>query len=51
MRTIVARFRDDKQHHKELGEQNGAAKAPFYPVLYPAIQTACKFGVAVASRV
>lgn len=47
---VIAKFRDEEQHHKELGERNGAASAPFYPLLYPAIQTACRFGIAVASR-
>lgn len=48
--SIIAKFRDDEQHHQELGEQNGSAQAPFYPILYPAIQAACKFGIAVASK-
>jgi ubiquinone biosynthesis monooxygenase Coq7 len=48
--SIIAKFRDDEQHHQELGEQNGSAQAPFYPLLYPAIQSACKFGITVASK-
>ena len=49
--NIVASFRDDEQHHKEMGEVNGAAKAPFYHALYPSIQTACSIGILIASKI
>lgn len=50
LQTVVAKFRDDELHHKELGEQNGAAKAPLYPLLYHGIRGACMLGVKLARR-
>ena len=48
--TIISRFRDDEEHHRELGAQNGAAQAPGYAVLFPAIQAACAVGIEIAKR-
>ena len=51
LQAVVAKFRDDELHHKELGEQNGAAKAPLYPLLYNGIRLACMIGVKLARRI
>jgi demethoxyubiquinone hydroxylase (CLK1/Coq7/Cat5 family) len=50
LQSVVAKFRDDELHHKELGEKNGAANAPLYPVLYNGIRWACMLGVHLARR-
>ena len=49
-RDTVRKFRDEEMHHQELGENNGAADAPFYPILYPSLVAACKFGIHFGSK-
>lgn len=50
LKDYIAKFRDEEKHHQELGENNGAADAPFYTLLYNGIRSACRVGVAVAKR-
>lgn len=50
IKDYVAKFRDEEKHHQELGENNGAAEAPLYPLLYNGIRNACILGVALAKR-
>jgi ubiquinone biosynthesis monooxygenase Coq7 len=47
LRAIVERFRDDEQHHHELGMQHGGANA--LPGLYPMIKGVCIFGLSVSA--
>ena len=49
-RETVRKFRDEEMHHQELGENNGAANAPFYSVLHPSLVSACKFGIFFGQR-
>ncbi|KEG14637.1 putative ubiquinone biosynthesis protein COQ7 [Trypanosoma grayi] len=51
IKDIVVKFRDEEEHHQHLGETNGAAEAPAYPLLYNGIRLACKMGVSLAKRV
>ncbi|KPI84693.1 hypothetical protein ABL78_6262 [Leptomonas seymouri] len=51
VKNYICKFRDEEKHHQELGEQNGAAEAPAYPLLYNAIRFGCKIGVALAKRI
>lgn len=51
VKRYITEFRDEERHHQELGEQNGAAQAPAYPILYNGIRMACKLGIALAERV
>nr|AGU68105.1 ubiquinone biosynthesis monooxygenase Coq7 [Angomonas desouzai] len=50
VKKYIVKFRDEEKHHQELGEQNGAAQAPAYPLLYNGIRYACMFGVELAKR-
>lgn len=50
VKDYIVKFRDEEKHHQELGEQNGAADAPAYPVLYNGIRYACMLGVELAKR-
>eukprot|EP00759_Apiculatamorpha_spiralis_P013020 PhF_6_TR19830/c0_g1_i1/m.28911/K06134/COQ7; ubiquinone biosynthesis monooxygenase Coq7 len=50
LRGVIKKLRDDELHHHDLGMQNGAEKAPLYPVLYGAIQAACNVGIWLAKR-
>ncbi|CAJ1029912.1 Ubiquinone biosynthesis protein COQ7, putative [Leishmania lindenbergi] len=51
VKNYIVKFRDEEKHHQELGEQNGADRAPAYPLLYNGIRLACKIGVALAKRI
>lgn len=51
VKDYIVKFRDEEKHHQELGEQNGAADAPAYPLLYNGIRAACHFGVNVAKTI
>ena len=51
VKDYIVKFRDEEKHHQELGEQNGAAEAPAYPLLYNGIRLACIIGVALAKRI
>ncbi|EKG01414.1 ubiquinone biosynthesis protein COQ7, putative [Trypanosoma cruzi] len=51
IKDIVAKFRDEEEHHQRLGETNGAAQAFCYPLLYNGIRLACRMGVNFAKKV
>ncbi|CAJ1014728.1 putative Ubiquinone biosynthesis protein COQ7 [Leishmania utingensis] len=51
VKNYIVKFRDEEKHHQELGEQNGADRAPAYPLLYNGIRLACKIGIALAKRI
>ncbi|EPY31548.1 ubiquinone biosynthesis monooxygenase Coq7 [Angomonas deanei] len=51
VKKYIVKFRDEEKHHQELGEQNGAAEAPAYPLLYNGIRYACMLGVELAKRI
>lgn len=51
LREVVRKFRDDEQHHHEMGLAYGADRAPFYRALYGSIQVACHIGIWLAKRI
>ncbi|ORC93453.1 putative ubiquinone biosynthesis protein COQ7 [Trypanosoma theileri] len=50
VKDVIVKFRNEEEHHQHLGETNGAAEAPAYPLLYNGIRFACMFGVEMAKR-
>lgn len=51
VKDYIVKFRDEELHHQQLGEQNGAADAPLYPLLHSSIRAACQLGVALAKKI
>jgi ubiquinone biosynthesis monooxygenase Coq7 len=48
---ILSKFRDDEQEHHDAGLENQAEQAPFYKLIYHAIQTLSKAAIKVAEKV
>lgn len=48
---LIAKFRDDEEHHGKLGAESGAARAPAYPLLSAAIRNGCRVAIFIAERI
>lgn len=47
----ISQFRNDEQHHHDIGLENDAQKAPAYQVLSTAIEGVCRVAIQIAQRI
>ena len=48
---IIKKFRDDEQHHLELGLAHGAEKAPLYHILTKIINFGCRNAIWISEKI
>jgi len=47
----ISQFRDDEQHHHDVGLENDAQKAPAYQALSATIEGVCRLAIQIAQRI
>ena len=48
---IIQKFRDDEQHHLDLGLAHGAEDAPFYQILTKIINFGCRNAIWISEKI
>lgn len=51
LRSTISQFREDEAHHRDIGLQEGAEKAPAYPVLTEAIKAGSRLAIWLSTRI
>lgn len=51
LQKIIHQFREDEQHHRELGIEHGAADAPAFKVMKTMIKMASKTAIWLSTRI
>mmetsp|Transcript_16566 Transcript_16566/g.27386 ORF Transcript_16566/g.27386 Transcript_16566/m.27386 type:complete len:258 (-) Transcript_16566:266-1039(-) len=51
LRKILKEFRDDEMHHKGIGLEQNAVKAPFYSLLTSVIKAGCRSAIWASYRI
>ena len=50
LRAVIEKFRSDEQHHRDIGYQQGAERAPGYPALTGAIKAGSRLAIWLSTR-
>ena len=51
LRRMIARFRDDEDHHRRTGLEHGAEKAPSYPLLRAVIRAGSRAAIRLSEKI
>lgn len=50
LKTTIEKFREDEQHHRDIGLAEGAENAPAYPVLTEAVKAGSRLAIWLSKR-
>lgn len=49
--AVVEKFRDEEREHREIAMEQGAERAPAYPLLFGAVRLGCRAAIALSKRI